>query len=101
MQQKTQEEVQSKPLVISDEEGDDFEDDNIDLDMLEAEKEAAASSKPLAEDVVQAMKRQERLRRRKPKAKQMLNDKDKTTIRSRPDDTPSKKKAATKPSSCQ
>ncbi|KAL7334946.1 hypothetical protein PS15p_200497 [Mucor circinelloides] len=107
MQQQSQEEVQSEPLVISDEdmiasdeEGDDFEDDDIDLDMVEAEKEAAASSKPLA-DVVQAMKRQERLRRRKAKAKQMLNDKDKTTIRSRPGGTPSKKKAATKPSSRQ
>ncbi|KAG1126265.1 hypothetical protein G6F42_007961 [Rhizopus arrhizus] len=111
MQQQTQEEVQSEPLVISDEdmfdsdeEGDDFQDDDIDLDMVEAEKEAAASSKPLA-DVVQAMKRQEeRLRRRKKaKAKQMLlNDKDKaTTICSRSDGTPSKKKAATKPSSRQ
>lgn len=99
-QQQIQKDDHQETLDHSDEDmlgweddGDDSDNEDIDLDMAEAEKEAAASSKPL-EDVVKAMKRQEKLRRRKAKAKQMLNDKDKTS-RSRLGSTPSKKKAAT------
>jgi hypothetical protein len=78
----------------------DDDDDNADINMADAEKEAAASSLPLQE-VLQKMKRQLRIQRRK--AKQMHRDnkdKDKPT-RSRLGGLTSKKKASTKPSSRQ
>lgn len=79
---------------------DDDEVDDTDINMADAEKEAAASSLPLQE-VLQKMKGQIRIQRRKVKQLHKENkDKDKSS-RSRLGGLASKKKAPTKPSSRQ
>ncbi|KAK4510239.1 uncharacterized protein ATC70_006412 [Mucor velutinosus] len=77
--------------------GDDDFDDG-DINMAEAAKEAASSSIPL-DEVLQKMRRQLRLQRRK--AKQLHKDNKDKALRPRYGGTASKKKASTNPSSRQ